>query len=120
VVDRGNNRVVVLGFNGETFSYIDSYTAGFNAPTSVAYGAPGILAVADSGNNRIVVLDLQGKFIAEYLQPTDGYVGLFNTPRGVAVDGAGNLVVADTGNGRIVNVIMPKKIWLPTVIQTNK
>ncbi len=120
VVDRGNNRLVVLGFDGETFSYLDSFTSGFNAPTNVAYGPPGILAVADTGNNRIVVLDLQGKFLAEYIQPNDGYAGLFNAPLGVAVDRTGNLVVADTGNGRVVSVITPKKIWLPAVLQMNK
>jgi hypothetical protein len=120
VVDRVNNRLVILGFNGEMFSFIGSITSGFNAPTSVSVGPPGIVAVADTGNNRIVVLDLDGNFIAEYDQPNDGYSGFFNAPRGVAVEQDGDLVVADTGNGRVVTIRSIKNIWLPALIRMNK
>jgi hypothetical protein len=113
VVDRDNNRLVELTFDGEEFSYLDTITADFNAPSSVSVGRMGILAVADTGNNRIVVLDSRGNMLAEYVQPNDGYSGLFSSPRGVAFDQNGDLVVADTGNARVVTVHTVKRIWLP-------
>ena len=113
VVDQGNNRLVALSFNGQAFSYLDSYTAGFNNPTSVAVDSWGNLVVADTGNNRIVVLSPDGEFLDEYTEPNDGYTGSFNAPRGVAVDKNGNLIIADTGNSRVVSVLILKKIWLP-------
>jgi sugar lactone lactonase YvrE len=119
VADQGNNRLVVLGFDGQTFDYLASYQAGFSAPAGVAVDARGNLVVADTGNNRVVVLGPEGDFLAEYTEPNDGYSGTFNAPRGVAVDADGNLVVADTGNHRVVTVrgalLQTRKIWLPLV-----
>jgi sugar lactone lactonase YvrE len=116
VVDRGNNRLVALSFDGRAFSYLDSYTAGFKEPTSVAVDGWGNLVVADTGNNRIIVLDPQGNLLTEYDQPNDSYLGSFNAPQGVAVDQYGNLVIADTGNSRVVSVHRLKKTCLPLVI----
>jgi hypothetical protein len=119
VVDRGNNRLVTLSFDGQVFTYLDSYTAGFSNPTSVAVDDWGNLVVADTGNNRIVVLDAQGIMLTEYYQPNDSYTGSFNAPRGVTVDQNGNFVVADTGNSRVVSVHRLKRTWLPLVIYTD-
>ena len=120
VVDRGNNRLVVLSFDGQAFGYLNSFTAEFNSPTSVSVGSSGNLAVANTGSHRIVVLDSQGNVLVEYDQPNDGYAGLFNAPRGVAVDQHGDLVVADTGNARVVTVHTLKNIWLPMVFFANR
>jgi hypothetical protein len=120
VVDRGNNRLVLLSFDGQSFSYLDSFTAGFNAPSGVSVSPNGNLVVADTGNNRIVVLDPQGNILTTYDQPNDGYTGLFNAPRGVAVDHQGDLVIADTGNGRVVTVRTIKQVWLPVLFRLNK
>ncbi|MCX6030049.1 MAG: 6-bladed beta-propeller [Chloroflexi bacterium] len=121
VVDQGNNRLVVLGFDGQAFGFLDSFIAGFNAPTGVAADAWGNLAVADTGNHRVVVLSPEGDFLAQFTAPNDGYSGTFNTPRGVAVEPDGNLVVADTGNHRVVTVrdALPGcwRIWLPVIIR---
>jgi tripartite motif-containing protein 71 len=123
VADQGNNRVVVLGFDGSEFSYLASFDAGLNAPTGVGVDAWGNIAVADTGNNRVVVLDREGDLMAEYTEPNDGYAGAFNAPRGVAVEPCGNLVVADTGNRRVVTVrgAMPGcKTWLPLLTRSWK
>ena len=88
VADQGNNRLVVLGFDGAEFSYLDSFSAGFNAPTSVAVDAQGNIAVADTGNNRIVVLDSEGGFLAEYTEPNGGYTGAQMGDRVVVVWGS--------------------------------
>lgn len=113
VVDRGNNRLALLSFDGEHFAYLDSFTAGFDNPTGVAADDLGNLAVADAGNNRIVLLDAQGEFLAEYGGPDGAYAGPFSSPRGVAFSPDGNLVVADTGNARVVMVDVVKETWLP-------
>jgi hypothetical protein len=113
VVDRGNNRLVALSFDGHAFSYLDSYTASFSEAMSMAVDSMGNFIVADTGNNRIVVLDPQGNLLTEYYQPNDSYTGPFNAPRGVTVDRNGNLLVADSGNSRVVRVYRLKTTWLP-------
>jgi DNA-binding beta-propeller fold protein YncE len=121
VVDQGNNHLVVLGFEGTESSYLDSFSAGLNAPTGVAVDAKGNIAVADTGHNRVVVLDREGDLRAEFTAPKDGYTRTFNPPRGAALEPCGNLVVADTGNRRVVTVrdALPGcKTWLPLVVRS--
>jgi DNA-binding beta-propeller fold protein YncE len=124
VVDQGNNRLVVLTFDGTEFGYLGSFGAGFNTPSGVAVDAWGHIVVADTGNNRVVVLDPQGNFLAEYTEPNDGYTGPFNAPRGVAVEPDGDLVVADTGNRRVITVhgalARYWRTWLPLVSRSWK
>jgi hypothetical protein len=120
VADQGNNRLVVLGFDGTEFDYLASFSAGLSAPSGVAVDTWGNIVVADTGNHRVVVLDPEGKLMAEYSEPNDGYTGPFNAPRGVAVEACGNLVVADSGNRRVVTVrgALPGcKTWLPLVVR---
>jgi len=121
VVDRGNNRLVALSFDGMEFGFLDAFTAGFSFPTSVATDGLGNLALADTGNSRIVVLDSEGALLAEYTEPNDGYGGTFLWPKGVAVDRDCDLVVADTGNQRVVTVhgALPgcRRIWLPLAMR---
>ena len=104
VVDQGNDRLVVLDFDGQTFSHRAIITAGLSSPTGIAVDAKDNLYIADTGNNRIVVLDSEGKLVTAYPAPNDGYTGSFNAPRGVAVAADGDIIVADTGNGRVVTI----------------
>ncbi len=117
VVDQGNDRLVVLNFDGQTFSQPAVITAGFSSPTGVAVDADDNLYIADTGNNRIVVLDAAGGFLAEYTALNDGYPGPFNAPRGVAVEADGDIVVADAGNGRVVTIRnFGHSVYLPLVM----
>jgi hypothetical protein len=119
VADRGNDRVVALGFDGRKFDYLRSYEAGFNAPSGVAAGAGGRLVVADTGNDRVVVLDAAGGVESVFTAPDDGHTGDFRAPQGVAVEPDGDLVVADTGNRRVVAVrrALPGqwRRWIPVL-----
>ena len=120
VVDQGNDRLVALNFDGQTFSHNTIITAGFSSPTGVTVDAANNLYVADTGNNRIVVLDATGNVTATYIAPNDGYTGPFNAPRGVAVEADGDIVVADTGNGRVVtirNLAGWYYVYLPLVLK---
>ncbi|HSR33135.1 MAG TPA: LamG-like jellyroll fold domain-containing protein, partial [Anaerolineae bacterium] len=118
VADQGNDRLVVLSFDGTEFSYLESF-AGFNGPSSVAVDPRGSLVVADTGNNRVAVLSPEGDFQAKFTEPNDGYSGAFTAPRGVAVEPCGSLVVADTGNQRVVTVrgaLTECRTWLPLAV----
>jgi DNA-binding beta-propeller fold protein YncE len=120
VADQGNDRLVILGFDGTDFGYLDSLNAGLDGPTGLALDTRGNIAVADTGNNRVVVLDPTGTVLADYSEPDDAYTGLFNSPLDVAVDPCGSLVVADTYNNRVVTVQRgwPNcKCWLPLILR---
>lgn len=112
VVDRGLNRLALLGFDGQAFTWLGSFAPGLNAPTGVAAGSQGDLYVADSGSGRIVVLDSAGHWLAAYTHPDDGYSGVFQDPQGVAVHPDGVIVVADTGNGRVVTIQSARRVQL--------
>jgi len=82
VVDKKNNRVVHLHFNGRKLIYVNSIgkfgilSGYFNGPSqaSVSHGE---LYVTDTGNNRIEVFDTTGIFKRE--------IKGFNHPTGIAV-----------------------------------
>ncbi len=121
VVDSGNNRLQVLGFDGTQFTYLRTLTGNFNAPTGVA-AYHGYIVVADTGSNLVKVLDSSGILLGVYPAP-DSLVleaGVnFLEPRGVAVDSRGEISVADTGNSRVVRIannVLPKPaVYLPLV-----
>ncbi len=114
VADQGNDRVVVLEFDGTAFRYTESFTADFEAPGGLALDGFDNLYVADTGNHRIVLLNPAGNLLAEYTEPNDGYSGSFETPRGVAVTAEGEILVADTGNQRVVSILRPH--WVNTIL----
>ncbi len=114
VVDRDNNRLVVLSFDGEAFTHLYDIDAGLNAPTGIAMDHYGNIFVADTGNNRIVELTSAGQFLQSFTQPNDGYTGKLYAPQGLAIDTLGNLIVADTGNQRVVSIYRPQ-LFLPLI-----
>jgi hypothetical protein len=119
VADQGNDRLVVLSFDGTNLGFVRVITAGLNQPTDVATFEDYVV-VADTGNNEIKVLDGAGALLFTYTAPGDGYTGPFGRPSGIAVDAMGTIIVADTGNGRVVTlpyVLSPNKIWLPLVLR---
>ncbi|MGD8626789.1 MAG: 6-bladed beta-propeller, partial [Anaerolineae bacterium] len=125
VADSGNDRLQVLRFDGLSFDYLRTLTAGLSYPTGLDVDGANRILVADSGNDRVVVLNAAGHLLAEFTEPNDGYSGPFNQPRDVLADGAGNLVVADTFNGRVVTVLdalppgSPSVVYLPLVLRNH-
>jgi hypothetical protein len=105
VTDRGNNRLQVLSFDGNTFTFMRSIEGGFNAPNQ-AVPYRGWFVVADTGNQAVKVLDPSGVLKATYTQPDAAMLieTDFYSPRGVAVDRWGRIWVADTGNSRVVRI----------------
>ena len=116
VADSGNNRLQALSFDGTSFGFIRSITAGFDEPTGVATYGSSHIVVADTGNNRVKVLDTGGDLLATYESPNDDHTGLFSQPRGVAADRSARIVVADTGNRRVVTILDALPVWPPTQV----
>jgi hypothetical protein len=108
VTDRDNQRLVVLGFDGMSFVYQNSYMAGFDIPYGIAVDGKDQVYIADAGKNRIMVLGADGALIKEFDAPTDGYTGKFNEPVGVAVGADGVIVVVDAGNRRMISIHDPQ------------
>ena len=106
VVDRGNNRLQVLGFDGSAFTYLRTLSGGFNHPSGVATYL-GWVVVADTGNNQVKILDPAGNLAGTYDEPDDGMLVhmAFNAPQGVTVDRWGRIIVADSGLGRVVRLV---------------
>lgn len=124
VVDRDNNRIVRLAYDGVEFRLLQSFEHGFNRPNDVAIDALGIIYVADTGNHRVVLMSDDGYFLTELRDLGDGRGSLQN-PKGIAVDPARRVVIADTGNRRVVNlqpfvVELPKHAYLPLVRMANE
>lgn len=105
VVDRGNDRLQVLAFDGSTFSFAREIAAEFDGPTDVAAYGSHHLVVADTGNDSVKVLDSEGSLLHEYGAPNDGFAGPFDEPQGVTADRSARIVVADTGNRRVVTIL---------------
>ena len=115
VADTLNNRIVVLAFNGTSFSYVTAYYPALNGPTGLAVDAADNIVIADTGNNRIVVLSPDGEILHAYTAPNDGSPGGFDKPYGVAVRPDGVIIVADTGNARVVRIYPTHTVLLPLV-----
>lgn len=115
VADRGNNRLVFLDFDGQSFTYHGSLGGWFDHPNGLWVDEEGWIYVADTGHNRIVRTNQAGTSISLYTQPNDGYTGTFLAPRGVAVDADGDILVADTGNRRVAMMYAKRWLYLPLI-----
>jgi tripartite motif-containing protein 71 len=121
VVDLGNQRVVVLGFDGQDFTYRASYAPGFGQPFGIAVDDQDRIFIADSVRHRIYVLRSDGLLLKTFDRPDDGSAGIFNKPYSVGIRPDGSLLVADTGNRRvaaITNPCVPQLLYLPVIQQT--
>ena len=70
------------------------------APSNVAFGPGGLMAVADTGNHRVQVFNPDGTFAFAFGQRGEGQ-GEFHWPEGVAFGPGGLLAVADMGSNRV-------------------
>ncbi len=100
IVDSGNNRLVLLGFDGTGFTWEDSLGVGLSSPWDVALLPSGNLVVSDRGHGEVKVFSPLGAVLATYDHP-DGTERRFGSVAGVAVDGSGTILVADVGRESI-------------------
>ncbi len=120
VADRVNHRIRRIGVDGAvttvagdgTAGWIDgpAATARFNEPVGLAFGAGGVLYIADSLNNRIRALAPDGKVTTVAgngaVGGTDGFGAgaTMGRPWRIAVDAVGHLWVAEITGHRIRRV----------------
>ncbi len=96
VSDWGNNRILVLGKEGNLLQEIKN----LKSPAGVALdGSRGRLYVAEQKGNRVLVLNLDSLKVVGDLKPQKIP---FSEPRGVWVAQDGSVYVADTGRSRVV------------------
>ena len=105
VVDRGNNRILELTRESETFSLvriIDRVVGAepetFNNPNDIAADQEGNLYVADTNNNRVIVMDRELNYIKSFTKPTDSTFdqNAEFLPSKLVVDSAGRVFVNAT------------------------
>lgn len=79
ICDTGNNRIIQLRLEGESYSvvrYITGFTGDaepltFNGPSDIYVDAEGAMYIADTNNNRIVKLDKDLNHQLSFIKPTD-------------------------------------------------
>ncbi len=103
VADTGNDRLQILGFDGNVLSFRQTIP-GFDAPTGLAAYSRTRFLVADTGHHNVKVLNAAGRVVAAFSLPRDGYRGFLSRPTGVAVDAAGDIIVADGAARRVITI----------------
>ncbi len=99
VADSGNGRFEVFAaYPG--FSHLQTLTASFAFPYSIAHQSDGSYYVSDRFADTVTSFSSAG-VIQNVLGGTGSGAGLFDNPRGIAVDLEGRLYVADGENDRI-------------------
>ena len=112
VADTGNNRILQLRREGESFSLtriIDAVNgaqpAGFDAPGDVFVDEAGSIYVADTNHHRVVLMDRDLNFVREYVKPEDATFeqNLSFLPSKVVVDVAGRVycLVSNVNKGLV-------------------
>lgn len=105
VCDTGNNRVLQLTRDGDSFALtriIDEMTgvepAGFDSPNDVFVDEAGNIYVADTNHNRVAMMDRNLKFLRDYVKPTDSTFeqNLSFLPNKIVVDTAGRVYALST------------------------
>ena len=107
IADTGNNRIVVVSIDGETFRSFGTYGADrkeFVLPSDVALGFNKdhhqLILVADTYNHRVQVLNHIGLYLTRFGSEGNSY-GNFKVPQGITTNSEGLVFVCDTGNRRI-------------------
>ena len=104
IVDRGNNRVVMLDRNykfvrefGMSFRNDQGVPDSLNAPSGM-FVDDEFIYVADTENNRIVVFDRKGEFVRIVLEPSSQLMGedAIYKPVALAVDADHNFYVVSS------------------------
>lgn len=104
IVDRGNNRVLMLDPNykfvlefGASFVNDQGIPDSLNAPSGV-FVATDFIYVADTENSRIVVFDHEGNFVRIVLEPSSQLMGddAIYKPIALAVDADHNMYVVSS------------------------
>ncbi len=111
VADEFNNRVAVIGANGQLINSIGGTETSFvvlNRPNGVSIAPTNDLFIADTWNYRVQSVSAQGNPLTAWgqagqfgitaqVEPVDGFWG----PRDIEIDPQGLVYVSDTGNKRI-------------------
>ncbi len=105
VVDTGNNRILQLHREGDTFTLVreikeikGTAVTTFNAPNDVFVDAQDNIYVADTNNGRVVMVDKDLNFIQEFTKPNDATFdqSLSFLPSKIVVDVSGRVFVLAT------------------------
>jgi len=103
VVDSGNNRLLVLGEDGNTQLSIGREGNGngeFQDPVGIGVDRHGLIYVADTGNHRIQIFSGQGEFQASFSVVSEG---VLIRPIDVAVDPkSSHIFVTGNNNHKIM------------------
>ena len=100
VVDTGNNRVLLFGYQGQYFGAYGGFgDDSFDSPRSIAVFST-YKFVTDFGNNRVQKYGEASVYPFAHLLNIG--VGILNGPHGIVVDSLGNIYVTDTANNRVV------------------
>ena len=98
VAERTGNHAVRLGADGRTLAAWSGPRGdgtAFRAPSGVAAGPDGLVAVADAGNARAVILDAAGTLLEEIDRL--GSDARLAEPTGIAFERDGSLDIVDAG-----------------------
>ena len=104
IVDSGNNRLVVLGEDGNTKFTVGQEGSGpseFQDPVGIGIDNKGRIYVADSGNHRIQIFNAKGKYSGEFAVSSNGAPV---RPIDVAVDSKTNHIFVTGNNSHNVMV----------------
>lgn len=106
VCDRGNNRILKFGTNGELQGNIE-LPAGFKEPNGIAITSAGTMYISMKMSGQIGKVASQNH-VTEFELYKDGQNGTEKVtlakPSGIAVDLKGNIYIADTSNQRVLVV----------------
>jgi DNA-binding beta-propeller fold protein YncE len=97
VVDTGNHRVAVFGFDGQLLRIIGGRGGGqgkFNFPLDVDVDADGTVYILDSMNALVQEFDPEGNFLLQFGERGTAQ-GSFQLPKALAVSPSGHVYVTD-------------------------
>ena len=103
VVDRGNNRIIILT---QALEYVNSFgSAGYGLgqlhdPWDVAFDQYGFIYVTDTKQHCVQIFTTTGSFRGKIGSPGQ-QKGKLNRPAGITIDRFGKMYVCESGNHRV-------------------